>query len=189
LGRLQGGRLRGVRVQKIVVYPVRKGDTLRALARRTYRTEQLSHFLADYNGLASLDPPPEGLSLKIPVLTGVPASVRAETGQEVLRVAQQRRTNQEYEEACRQLAAIPEGAPAKAEADRQLALCRAEGESYFLRLGDQAFQASDPRKACQYWEKVLVLNPANQEARKKLEEAKDLMATLDRLPALREPVH
>ena len=56
--------------------------------------------------------------------------------------------------------------------------CKREGVFYYDLLGDQALEASDPEKACFYWQHALSLDPGDEEIRKKLEDAEELLKTL-----------
>jgi len=184
IGRLQRGGLKGVRVEKVLVVPAKKGQSLRSLAIQHYRDEQFRYLIADFNRLEELGPPQEGASLRIPVFKGTVAPAGRDQGEAALRDATMAMEQGEFEEAFRVLGAVPDGSGSRAEAERLLARCRTEGEAYYQRLGDQSFEASDPRRACGYWEQALALNPANREVRRKLDEARDLLTTLDKLPGL-----
>jgi tetratricopeptide (TPR) repeat protein len=168
---------------KIVLHPVQEGDSLEALAGRYYGDKKLRFFLADYNRVEDPRSLEEDSPLKIPVF---PPRKKDTTKQdrETIRRASLALEEGKYEEACRCFGSIPKGSPYRLEARGAMAKCRAEGASHYDRLGDEALQNSEPENACRYWKTALRLDPGRQEVRKKLEEAEDLVKTLDLLPSL-----
>ncbi len=188
LGRLRKSRFRGKKLTKIVVQPAREGESLETLARRYYGDTRYGFFLADYNVLEVRSGVPEkGTPLKIPVLKGKArkrktAAKRPE--QTCLDRAEAAMKNRDYEKACECLAAIPRKSPSWSRGEPLLARCLSEGVSHYEGLGDGALQASDPESACRYWQSALALDPENSRVKTKLEEARDLMQTLNTLPEI-----
>ncbi len=188
-GKDETGRLRkrffgGASPSKVLVVPVREGDSLAALAERYYGDKRLRFFLADYNQLATLSPLPQGVSLKVPVL---PKQKRKRNGgkdRELLKRGALAYKEKRYEEACRCYAAVPVRSPLRKEALRLLRRCRSEGAAHYERLGDDAFERSRAKDACRYWRTALRLDPEREEVKRKLEEAEDLVKTLETLPVL-----
>lgn len=171
------------RPSKIVLYPVKAGDSLEALAQRHYGDKRLRFFLADYNRIEDPQSLEKGSSLAIPVF---PPREKDTTkkDRETLKRADLALKNKEYEEACRYFSSIPISSPYRKEARRSMERCKAEGASHYERLGDEALRNSEPKDACRYWKTALRLDAERPEVEKKLEEAEDLVKTLDLLPSL-----
>lgn len=170
---------------KIVLHPVREGDSLEALAKTYYGDKSLGLFLADYNQLENPRSLRKGSPLAIPVFP--PRKIdMTEKDLETLKQADLALKNREYEKACRYYSSVPKSSPYREEARRSVARCRTEGASHYERLGDEALQNSEPKDACRYWKTALRLEPERQGVQKKLREAQDLLKALDLLPTLPE---
>jgi tetratricopeptide (TPR) repeat protein len=168
---------------KIVLHPVEEGDSLAALAKRHYGEPTFKYFLADYNRIEDSRSLVVGTSVRIPVFP----PRKKDTGKkdrETLKQGALALQKKQYEKACRYFSAIPKGSPYRKEAKRSMAICKSEGASYYDRLGDEALENSDPKEACRHWKTALRLDPGRQEVERKLEEAEDLVKTLDLLPSL-----
>ena len=194
MGRLQRNVFRGRETEKILLVHTAGDDTLESMARKHYGSERFGLFLADYNLLESrTGAPPAGTALRIPVLKKAPASSPRSAGAEApkppvtvcLQTVRDAMEAHEYGEACARLAEIPRASPVREEGDRLLARCRTDGALYYERSGDASLLASDPEAAGRYWEKALALDPANARLKKKLQETRDLMKTLEMLSEVR----
>ena len=191
LGRLQQGAFRGRKVTKIIVISVGENDSLASVAKRYYGNTRYRFFLADYNLLDDRSGVPEiGTALKVPVLK---AKARKKSARPRVSVSKEKKClkramtdmdKKKYQSACECLLQIPSGSSYRLEAEPLITRCRSEGVSYYEKLGDQAFEASDPKKACAYWQSALVLDPENQEVRIKLEEAENLIEALKMIPEM-----
>ena len=180
-GRL-GNQLFGVaRPTKIVLCPVKEGDSLEGIAKRYYGDKNLRFFLADYNRLHTPESLKDGSALRIPVF---PERKKDTTKQdrETLERANLALKNKEYEEACRYFSSIRRESPYRKEARDAMTRCKAEGASHYEKLGDEALLKSEPAQACLYWKTALRLDPARREVERKLEEAEDLVKALELLP-------
>ena len=182
-GRLGRSLFGSSRPTKIVLHPVEDGDSLEALARQYYGDKKLGFFLADYNRIENPRSLEKGSPLKIPVF---PARKKdtSKKDREALERANLALEKGEYEEACQYFGSIPKASPYRKEARSSMEKCKAEGASHYDRLGDEALRNSEPEDACRYWKTALRLDPGRQEVEKKLQEAEDLVKTLDLLPSL-----
>jgi tetratricopeptide (TPR) repeat protein len=171
------------RPTKIVLHPVEDGDSLEALATRYYGDKMLSFFLADYNLLEDPRSLEKGSPLKIPVFPPREKDT-SKRDREMLERGNLALEKGEYEKACQHFGSIPEGSAYLKEARSSMEKCKAEGASYYDRLGDEALQNAEPEDACLYWKTALRLDPGRQKVEKKLEEAEDLVETLGLLPSL-----
>jgi tetratricopeptide (TPR) repeat protein len=168
---------------KIVLHPVEEGDSLEVLARKYYGDKKLSLFLADYNLIEDPRSLDTGAPLKIPVFPERKKDT-SRADRETLRRGNLALEKGEYEKACRYFGSISKGSPYQKEAKNSMEKCRTEGASHYDRMGDEALQNSAPEDACRYWRTALRLDPGLEEVEKKLEEAEDLVRTLDLLPSL-----
>lgn len=182
-GRLGLSLFGSSRPTKIVLHPVRDGDSLEALARQYYGDKKLGFFLADYNRIEDPRSLEKGSPLKIPVFPPRKRDTSKED-QETLERANLALEKGEYLEACQYFGSIPKGSPYRKEARSSMEKCKAEGATHFDRLGDEALQRSEPEDACRYWKTALRLDPGRQGIKKKLAEAEDLVKTLALLPSL-----
>jgi tetratricopeptide (TPR) repeat protein len=186
LGRLQKTVFQGRNLDKIVVLSAGDRDTLESLARRYYGSDRYAFFLADYNLFAERTGRlPQGTPIRIPVLKGTGRSqsgISPHPDGKSLETAREAMKNQEYEKAFACLSALTPNSPVWHEGEPLLARCRAEGVSHYERLGDESLEASDPGKACDNWQRALVLDPENARIQKKLQDARDLIEALKLLP-------
>ena len=183
VGRVGKSLFGSSRPTKIVLHPVQDGDSLEALAKKYYGDTRLGFFLADYNQLEDPQSLKKGSSMAIPVF---PPRMEDTTkkDRETLERGDLALKNKEYEKACRYFSSIPESSPYREEARRSVERCRTEGALYYERLGDKALQKAEPKDACRYWKTALRLDPKRQGVERKLQEAQDLVKTLDLLPSL-----
>lgn len=183
VARLRKRFFNGQEPEKIILHPLQEGETLRALAQRFYGNPSLAYFLADFNRL----PEPEGLApgfaVEIPVFARKPVVTRPQD-REMLNKGRAAVERRQFEQACKYFSSVPRESPLRKEARLSLRHCREEGASYYEKLGDDSFQASAPKDACKYWQQALALKPDRQEVKRKLEEAQDLVRTLELLPSL-----
>jgi tetratricopeptide (TPR) repeat protein len=168
---------------RICLHPVQDGDSLEALARRYYGDKKLGFFLADYNRIEDPRSLEKGSPLKIPVFPPRKKDTRRKD-REMLERGNLALEKGEYEKACQHFGSIPKGSAYRKEARSSMEKCKADGASHYDRLGDEALQNSEPEDACRYWKTALRMDPGRQEVERKLEEAEDLMKTLDLLPSL-----
>jgi len=172
----------GSRPTKIVLHPVREGDSLEALAKQHYGDKRLRYFLADYNRIEDPWSLEKVSSLKIPVFPPRKTD-KTQKDREALAQGDLAMKSGEYEKACRYFASVPEGSPYRKEARSSMERCRAQGGSHYDRLGDEAFQNSEPNEACRHWKTALRVDPERPGVKKKLAEAEDLVKALELLPA------
>ncbi len=180
LGRLQKRFFRGKDPTKIIIYQVKQGDRLGAIAKQYYRSTRLRFFLADYNHLERTEELKQGSSLRIPVY---PVKKRSKQTRDrsSLQRARNAMEKKDYIKAHSDLLTIPKRSSSWSDAARLLGRCKSDGATHYARLGDRSLEQSDPEKACFYWEQALKLNPEDGEVRKKLEEARELIRTLQML--------
>jgi tetratricopeptide (TPR) repeat protein len=182
-GRLGRSLFGNSRPTKIVLHPVQDGESLETLARQYYGDKKLSFFLADYNRIEDPGSLEKGSPLKIPVFPPRKKDT-SKKDRETLSRGNLALEKGEYEKACQYFGSIPKGSPYRKEARGSMEKCRVDGASHYDMLGDEALQNSAPEDACRYWKTALRLDPGRQEVEKKLEEAEDLVKTLDLLPSL-----
>lgn len=183
VGRIQKKYFKGKNPTKILVYEVKEGDSLGALAKRFYKNSRLRYFLADVNRIEDLSSLKQGSSLKVPVFPPLKASRKARD-KKTLRRADRAISDKEFKKAHGYLERITKGSPCWSDARQLLDRCKTEGVSHYDRLGDHAFESSDTEKACLYWQQALSLDPGDVKIQKKLEDARELMNTLKMLPEI-----
>ncbi len=183
VGRVGNQLFGAARPRKIVLYPVKEGDSLERIAKHHYGDKNLRFFLADYNRLHNPASLKDGSSLRIPEFPELDKDT-TKKDQETLNRGNLALKNKEYEEACRYFSSIRKESPYRKEARESMARCKAEGASHYEKLGDEALLQSEPAQACLYWQTALRLEPGRRELEKKLEEAEDLVKALELLPTL-----
>lgn len=180
LGRLQKRFFKGKEPTKITIYPVKKGDSLGAIARGYYGNAQLRFFLADYNHLEEPVRLNQGTSLKIPVFSSEKGRKRNPDNSPLHR-ARNAMESEDYMKAYSDLLSISKRSSSWPDAVELLGKCKSEGSAHYARLGDRFLEQSDPERACFYWEQALRLNPDDGDVRRKLEDARELIRTLQML--------
>jgi tetratricopeptide (TPR) repeat protein len=149
-----------------LTYEVRKGDTLKEVARKIYEDPQKDFLIAHFNGLrveAPIEPP---LLLRMPVLapppgkkTSAPAKSEAEYKFEMT-LDTQEVLERDREEKHQESTAL--------------------AEAHYLK-GVNFFVEEKIEKAIQEWETTLSLEPRHPKAKKDIETARNLLQKLEKI--------
>jgi tetratricopeptide (TPR) repeat protein len=153
-----------------LTYEVKKGDTLKEVARKVYEDPQKDFLIAYFNGLRVEGPLEPPLLLRMPVLAPPP----------VKKTSAPAKSEAEYKF---EMTLDPQEVPERAggtDREKKHQESTALAEAHYLK-GVNFFVEEQIEKAIQEWETTLSLEPKHPKAKKDIETARNLLQKLEKI--------
>ncbi|MBN2255580.1 MAG: LysM peptidoglycan-binding domain-containing protein [Deltaproteobacteria bacterium] len=186
-----------LREKVYTTYVIKKGDTLKKIADKTYENPNIDFLITYFNDLEKNTPLKQGTTLKLPMASLIPSEeperVTETEPESTDEIEPEKKTginldqlmykavylfnNKKYEQAIAQAKLVLEQDITNKEAIKFFEQMDEEAEAHY-RQGVKFYIDENIRKSIEEWRITLILNPDHQKAKTEIEKARGLLKKL-----------